>query len=98
MLRQLVGRTAALSVVADAAPMSAAAAGALREQDRLDWCVHETRDGLDLRWASCHTRSAPCPRRHVIDHKCTAPQTPARPAAQRRPRRPSPVPAGQLTL
>ncbi|MFI5809283.1 hypothetical protein [Streptomyces sp. NPDC051561] len=99
VLRQLVGRTAALSVVADAEQMSAAAAGALREPDRLDWCVYETRDGVDLRWASCHTRSTPCARRHAIDHQCIGPTPPAdRLPAQRRTPKSSPVHPGQLTL
>ncbi|MEV8394797.1 MULTISPECIES: hypothetical protein [unclassified Streptomyces] len=98
VLLQLVGRSAALSVVADAEQMTAAAAEALREPNRLHWCVRSGRDGLDLMWADCRTRRTPCERPHVIDHKCTAPQVPARPAAQRRTRQPSPVPAGQLTL
>ncbi|MEV8349023.1 hypothetical protein ACFVTT_15800 [Streptomyces niveus] len=98
VLRQLVGRRAALDVTADDTRYTAAAAAALRTPDRLDWCVRTTKDGPDLRWADCHRRSAPCQHEHVVDHMCTAPQVPARPAAQRRTHRTTPVPTGQLTL
>lgn len=95
VIRQLVGRNAALDVVADDEQMTGAAAAALREPNRLDWCVRTTRDGLDLRWpGSGH--AADCPHPHVVDHVCTAPPQPARPV--RRARKPRPVPAGQLTL
>ncbi|RPK74489.1 hypothetical protein [Streptomyces sp. ADI95-17] len=93
VLRQLVGRRAALDVAADDTRYTAAAAEALREPNRLDWCLRQTRDGLDLRWAECHRRSSPCPHEHVIDHQCTAP-----PASQGWSRKTSPAPAGQLTL
>lgn len=98
VLRQLVGRRAALDVTADDTRLSPAAAEALREPDRLDWCVRTTRDGIDLRWADCHRRAAQCRFEHVVDHRCTAPQVPARPAAQRRTSKTPPAPAGQLTL
>lgn len=96
VLRQLVGNRAALDVTADADPLTATAAAALREPNRLDWCVRTTGGGPVLMWADCHRRTADCDRPHVIDHQCTAPATPARPA--RRTRKPPPVPDGQLTL
>jgi hypothetical protein len=96
VLRQLVGNRAALSVTADADEMTAAAAAALREPNRLDWCVRTGRDGIELLWADCHRRDGECARPHVIDHKCTAPPAAARP--RRRNTRTTPVPEGQLTL
>ncbi|MGW2708661.1 hypothetical protein ACWC4J_06665 [Streptomyces sp. NPDC001356] len=97
MLRQLVGQRAALDVTADADPLTAAAAAGLREPNRLDWCVSTRKGGPDLGWVDRRNHPADCPRPHVIDHQCTAPAVPARPA-RRRTRKPTPVPAGQLTL
>lgn len=97
VLRQLVGQRAALDVTADAKEMAASDAAALRTDDRLDWCVRKTRDGVDLRWAHCTSGGRSCDHPHVIDHVCTAPKTAARPARSRT-RKPTPVPAGQLTL
>ncbi|WP_240044764.1 hypothetical protein [Streptomyces alboflavus] len=95
VLRQLVGRRAALDVTADADEMTAAAAAGLREPDRLDWCLRTTKAGPDLRWADCHSRGGGCSHPHVIDHQCAAPAAPVP-----RPRRTvtSSVPEGQLTL
>jgi hypothetical protein len=96
VIRQLVGRSAALDVVADEQQLTAAEAAALREPNRLDWCVRVTKQGPDMRWpGSTHPKD--CPHPHVIDHQCTAPIAPTRPARTTR-RRPTPVPAGQLTL
>jgi hypothetical protein len=93
VLRQLVGQRAALDVTADADPMTAAAAAALREPNRLDWCVRQRKDGPDLGWVYA-THPVDCPHPHVISHKCTPP-----PAAARRPRpRTTSVPEGQLAL
>ncbi|MGW7248846.1 hypothetical protein [Streptomyces decoyicus] len=75
VLRQLVGRRAALDVCADAEPMTAAAAAALREPNRLDWCVRTVGGGPDLRWLDGGHR-IDCPHPHVIDHMCTAPADP----------------------
>ncbi|MFF5285220.1 hypothetical protein [Streptomyces sp. NPDC013171] len=96
MLRQLVGRLAALDVAADAEPMLAAEAAALRTEQRLDWCLRQTKHGAELQWADCRRRRTPCPHPHVIDHACTGPRVPVVPARSRR--RPTPVPDGQLTL
>ncbi|MEU0675439.1 hypothetical protein ABZ330_21610 [Streptomyces sp. NPDC006172] len=95
VLRQLVGNRAALDVTADADELTAAAAAALREPNRLDWCVHLRKGGPALQWADCHRREAECTRPHVIDHQCTAPPTaPARPGRTRK----TSVPEGQLAL
>jgi hypothetical protein len=82
VLRQLVGRRAALDVTADAEPLTPAAAGALREPNRLDWCTRVTKAGLELMWADCRRRSSPCEREHVIDHQCTGPAAPSPSAVQ----------------
>lgn len=96
VIRQLVGRSAALDVTADDEQLTAAAAAALREPNRLDWCLRTTKAGPDLRWPGS-THRADCPHPHVVDHKCTGPIAPMQPARTSR-RRPTPVPAGQLTL
>ncbi|MBQ1122606.1 hypothetical protein [Streptomyces sp. B15] len=96
VLRQLVGRRAALDVTADAAPMPAPEAAALREDNRLDWCLrYPAGGGPDLRWADCHRARDPCPYPHVIDHQCTGPAAPRTP---RTTRKTPAVPDGQLTL
>lgn len=92
VLRQLVGNRAALDVTADADPMPAAEAAALREPNRLDWCLRHTKHGIDLRWVD-RFHPANCPHPHVIDHTCTSPA----PRPQRRTRTTT-VPEGQLTL
>lgn len=91
--RQLVGLRAALDVTADDEPLPRAKARALREPNRLEWCLRTGHGGTELRWDSDDHR-ADCPHPHVLDHVCTAPPRPARPA--RRPR--ASVPDGQLTL
>lgn len=97
VLRQLVGNRAALNVTADADLMTAAAAAAMREPNRLDWCVRTTKAGTTLAWADCHRRAATCDRPHVIDHVCTAPPASAAAARPRRAPRTT-VPEGQLAL
>lgn len=71
VLRQLVGRRAALDVTADIAPLTAAQAAALREPNRLDWCHRTVGRSPDLRWVGAGHPSD-CPHPHVIDHLCTA--------------------------
>ncbi|WP_432160744.1 hypothetical protein [Streptomyces sp. NRRL F-5630] len=94
VLRQLVGRRAALDVTADVRELTAAAAAELREPNRLDWCLRHRADGPDLVWSGPGHRAG-CPHPHVIDHECTAPA-----AAPPRPRtaRTSSVPEGQIAL
>lgn len=99
VLRQLVGRTAALDVTADADELVPDAAAKLREANRLDWCLRRRAAGPELMWADCHRRSGDCPHPHVIDHQCTAPADRPHPQARAKaaPRTTS-VPEGQLTL
>ncbi|MFI7010013.1 hypothetical protein [Streptomyces sp. NPDC050145] len=94
VLRQLVGQRAALDVTADADELTAAAAAALREPNRLDWCLRKRADGPDLLWSSPSHR-ANCPHPHVIDHQCTAP---AAGPPRTRTARTSSVAEGQLAL
>lgn len=68
VLRQLVGHRAALKVIADAVPLPLAAALALREPNRLVWCVAELRGGgVELRWR-CRTA---CGHGAAIEHRCS---------------------------
>ncbi|MGW1587290.1 hypothetical protein [Streptomyces sp. NPDC002386] len=94
VLRQLVGQRAALDVTADADELTAAAAAALREPNRLDWCVRQRGAGPDLRWVDRRNHPADCPHPHVIGHLCSAPPAVIRPRTTRK----TSVPEGQLTL
>lgn len=76
VLRQLVGRRAALDVTADDEPLTVAEAEMLREPNRLHWCLRETSTGIGLRWRKdCR---AECPHPHVIDHHCPPGTPPGR--------------------
>lgn len=97
VLRQLVGRRAALDVTADADLMPPAAAASLTGPNRLAWCARRSGAEVDLRWV-LSSHPATCPHPHVIDHACTARAAPARPAPRRTTRTTTPVPDGQLTL
>lgn len=69
VLRQEVGHRAALKVTADAEPIPLAQALALREPNRLVWCLVRLRSGdLELRWR-CRGREA-CGHEVVIEHRC----------------------------
>lgn len=69
VIRQLVGRVAALNVTADADPLPLADALALKAPNRLVWCMAELRaGGKELRWF--HMTGLPCALRHVIEHEC----------------------------
>lgn len=69
VLRQEVGHRAALKVIADAEPLPLAEALALREPNRLVWCLVQLRSGdVELRWR-CRNRS-PCSHGVVIEHRC----------------------------
>lgn len=71
MLRQEVGHRAALKVTADAEPIPLADALALREPNRLAWCLVRLRSGgVDLRWR-CRTKNG-CDHEVVIEHRCPA--------------------------
>jgi hypothetical protein len=75
VITQLVGHRAALKATADAEPIPLDQALALREPNRLAWCLAPLRSGgAELRWL--HTAGARCGLEHVIDHRCP-PGTPA---------------------
>jgi hypothetical protein len=67
VLRQEVGHRAALKVTADAEPIPLAEALALREPNRLVWCLAVRHSGgAELRWRCRHD----CGHGHVIEHRC----------------------------
>lgn len=69
VLKQLVGHRAALNVIADAEPIPLNQALALREPNRLVWCLARLRNGdLELRWRCRNLR--PCSHEAVIEHRC----------------------------
>jgi hypothetical protein len=71
VIRQLVGRMAALNVTADAEPLPLTEALALTTPNRLAWCLAELHaGGRQLRWL--HEEGLPCKRKHVIEHECPA--------------------------
>ncbi|AZM46603.1 hypothetical protein DMB38_12955 [Streptomyces sp. WAC 06738] len=80
LLRQLVGRVAALSVVADARPLPLARALAAVEPNRLAWClINGEHVEPRLRWINRGTHPATCPHAHVLDHRCNGPPRGRRP-------------------
>ncbi|AEW94632.1 MULTISPECIES: hypothetical protein [Streptomycetaceae] len=96
VITQLVGRRAALAVVADDEPMPTARAAGRTTPDRLAWCLRDGPfAGIDLRWVY---RSHPpdCPHPHVLDHQCTAPLRP--PAGPRSSHKHLAGPPGQIAL
>lgn len=67
VLKQLVGQRAALHVIADAEPIPYEQAMALREPNRLAWCLAVRRSGeRELLWR-CRTD---CAHQSVIEHRC----------------------------
>ncbi|MFK0124929.1 hypothetical protein ACIQSP_16635 [Streptomyces nigra] len=69
VLRQLVGHRAALKVTADAEPLPLDQALALREPNRLVWCLARLHGGdAELRWR-CRGGEA-CRHEAVIEHRC----------------------------
>lgn len=67
VLKQLVGQRAALHVTADANPIPLEQAMALREPNRLVWCLAVRRSGeRELLWR-CRTG---CGHGAVIEHRC----------------------------
>jgi hypothetical protein len=71
VLRQEVGHRAALKVTADAEPIPLERALAMREPNRLVWCLARLRSGdVELRWR-CGARK-PCGHDVVIEHRCPA--------------------------
>lgn len=70
ILRQWVGQVAALHVVADLRPLTPSEQAAVREPNRLIWCLrggeHTARR---LTWTGLGHPAA-CPHPHVTEHRC----------------------------
>ncbi|MCX5197193.1 hypothetical protein OOK31_25400 [Streptomyces sp. NBC_00249] len=75
ILRQLVGQIAALTVTADLRPLTPSEQAAVREPNRLIWCLrggeHTARR---LTWTG-RDHPATCPHPHVTEHRCTTEPT-----------------------
>lgn len=78
VLRQLVGRRAALMVTADAEPMPLAAAAPLTGPNRLAWRLRRLHGGgVDLHWLHLQA-PVPAPIEAVLDHECPPGTPPGR--------------------
>ncbi|MFE3578755.1 hypothetical protein [Streptomyces vinaceus] len=75
VLRQWVGRVAALYVVADLTPIDPADEHQIREPNRLTWCLVTGRwRPTELRWH--HRNHIPnCTHQIVAEHRCTTEPT-----------------------
>ncbi|MEU7155134.1 hypothetical protein [Streptomyces chrestomyceticus] len=78
ILRQLVGRVAALTVTADLRPLTSAEQAAARAPNRLFWCLYRAGPHTPprLRWID-RWHPADCPHPHVTEHHCPGPRRPA---------------------
>ncbi len=75
VLRQLVGDRAALTVTADLTPLTPAQQTAVREPNRLIWCLKDPPHGTPrLTWIG-NWHPAGCTHDHVTEHRCP-PQQP----------------------
>ncbi|APY88209.1 hypothetical protein DCW30_05680 [Streptomyces alfalfae] len=69
-LRQLVGNRAALTVTADLTPLTPEQQNAVREPNRLIWCLRTNQLGIRrLVWLDAW-HPPDCPHDHVTDHIC----------------------------
>ncbi|MEU4947678.1 hypothetical protein [Streptomyces lavendulae] len=74
--REWVGRIAALHVIADLTPLTPAEQAAVREPNRLIWCLRQPSKYTPPRLAwtgSLHPQT--CPHPHVTEHRCTTEPT-----------------------
>lgn len=75
ILRQLVGRIAALTVTADLTPLTPSEQAAVREPNRLIWCLRRASPYTPARLAwTGRDHPATCPHPHVTDHRCNPEQ------------------------
>ncbi|MFG2976253.1 hypothetical protein ACGFYY_25135 [Streptomyces sp. NPDC048331] len=74
--REWVGRIAALHVIADLTPLTPAEQTAVREPNRLIWCLRQASPytPAHLAWTG-RDHPAGCPFDHVTEHRCTAEPT-----------------------
>ncbi|WNI15556.1 hypothetical protein [Actinacidiphila sp. ITFR-21] len=76
VIRQVVGRVAALTITADTTPIPRADEHRLREPNRLTWCLTTSRWApTELRWR-CTEYTTRCDHQIVIEHRCTTPRRP----------------------
>lgn len=75
VITQWVGHTAALRITADLTPLTPEQQAAVRNPNRLIWCLYRAgpHSPPRLRWA---TRPHPpdCGHPHVTEHRCTPPE------------------------
>lgn len=70
VIKQLVGERAALDVTADLEPLSLEEQAAVREPNRLIWCLKTSSLGVRrLVWLT-PWHPPDCPHNHVADHRC----------------------------
>lgn len=70
VIRQWVGQIAALHVVADLRPLTPSEQAAVREPNRLIWCLRSARHTTRrLTWTGLD-HPASCPHPHVTEHRC----------------------------
>ncbi|MDJ0460633.1 hypothetical protein [Streptomyces sp. H27-C3] len=70
ILTQLVGHRAALTVTADLTPLTAEQQAAIREPNRLIWCLNTPKFGPPrLAWTGTW-HPTDCPHPHVTEHRC----------------------------
>ncbi|WKD36548.1 hypothetical protein [Streptomyces xanthophaeus] len=72
VLTQWVGQIAALNITADLQPLTPSEQAAVREPNRLIWCLRQPSEFTSPRLAwtgSLHP--ATCPHPHVTEHRCT---------------------------
>ncbi|MYT24603.1 hypothetical protein GTW69_30720 [Streptomyces sp. SID7760] len=76
VLRQWVGHIAAVHVTADLTPLTPAEQAAVREPNRLIWCLRQTSPFTPRRlaWTGASHPEA-CPHPHVTEHRCTTAPT-----------------------
>ncbi|MFD3717231.1 hypothetical protein [Streptomyces sp. NPDC058674] len=70
ILRQLVGTIAALTITADLTPLTPAEQAAVREPNRLIWCLRDREHtARRLTWTG-RDHPQQCPFDHVTEHRC----------------------------
>ncbi|MFD6968337.1 hypothetical protein ACFWBA_08630, partial [Streptomyces sp. NPDC059949] len=76
ILRQLVGQIAALTVTADLTPLTLEQQAAVREPNRLIWCLRQASPYTPARLAwTGRDHPATCKFPHVTEHRCTTEPT-----------------------
>lgn len=83
VLRQLVGQRAALNITADLAPLTPEQQAAVREPNRLIWCLRRSGPNAPARLAwITGSHPADCAHDHVTEHRCPPGTRPGGPKTQ----------------